>query len=231
METIADIQEKENTSVVGRIKSVFGSTLRSVFIIFLLPFLLPYVLVPYGAIFAACAVGAVLAAVIFPFKWLVCAIGRALGVWENDTEDEDFCRAWAEASSTRWVFDVDRSPYREFPWWIRFYDLHGWAGKRRKWVDHEVEDARGHTRRLAWLDMAAKIVEYEGASSREEALLKAEIAMRRTRPRGWMQDAYDDYDAGKELKDPHGSIKEGPRPPGWPKPKRDGHDGRDGQDE
>ena len=41
--------------------------------------------------------------------------------------------------------------------------------------------------------MAERIVEYEGASSREEALLKAELQCRASRKRGWGEDEYNAF--------------------------------------
>jgi len=38
--------------------------------------------------------------------------------------------------------------------------------------------------------MAKEIIKYENASSEAEALLKAEIVFRRSRPRGWGDDEY-----------------------------------------
>ena len=45
-------------------------------------------------------------------------------------------------------------------------------------------------RMAARKSMAKAIMKYENASSEEEALLKAEIAFRRSRPRGWGDDEY-----------------------------------------
>lgn len=72
-----------------------------------------------------------------------------------------------------------------FPWHIEFFDLHRWNGMHVHWNGHEVEAGEGLTRDAAWKNMAEKIMKYENAASENAALLKAEIAFRRARPRGW----------------------------------------------
>ena len=80
-----------------------------------------------------------------------------------------------------------------FPWRIEFFDLHRWNGMHVYWNGHEVGIGEGPTRGAAWKSIAEKIVKYENASSEGEALLKAEIALRYTRPRGWGNDEYNAF--------------------------------------
>lgn len=61
------------------------------------------------------------------------------------------------------------------------------------WNGHDVEAGEGPTRDAAWKSMVEKIMKYENASSEGEALLKAEIALRCARPRGWGNDEYNAF--------------------------------------
>lgn len=104
-----------------------------------------------------------------------------------------FCRRWARLESPEYEFMVRRNRIWELQWRVEFYDLHRWAGEHCHWNCHDAGSGKGGTLLEAWDDMAAKIVEYEGASSREEALLKAELWRRSSRKRGWGEDEYNAF--------------------------------------
>lgn len=111
------------------------------------------------------------------------ALARSLG--KKTRDDEAFCRKWAGIESRDYVFYVRRECIWEKPWRIEFYDLHRWNGHHIHWNGWDVESGEGTTLEEAWEDMAKKIFLYEGASSKESAIIKAELAMRKDLPRGW----------------------------------------------
>lgn len=77
-----------------------------------------------------------------------------------------FCRRWARLESPEYEFRIRRDSIWELPWRVEFYDLHRWAGDYCHWNCHDAGSGKGGTLFEAWDDMAVRIVEYEGASSR-----------------------------------------------------------------
>lgn len=113
---------------------------------------------------------------------------RALGwlaVRRDLAKCRGFCEKWARLQSAEYEFSERRVVARELLWRISFIDLHKWSGRRVYWNGHDIAPAEGRTRAEAWRRMADVIIRHENASSEAEALLKAEIAFRRSKPRGW----------------------------------------------
>lgn len=104
-----------------------------------------------------------------------------------------FCVKWARLSSAEFEFRERHETIWEFPYCVEFYDLHRWAGEHVHWNGHDVGSGNGKTLNEAWKDMADRIVEYENAASREEAIFKAELKLSRARPRGWGNLEYDAF--------------------------------------
>lgn len=119
------------------------------------------------------------------------ALAKLLG--KKTRDDEAFCRKWADIESRDYVFAVRRECIWEKPWKVEFYDLHRWNGDRCHWNCHDVESGVGLCLKEAWEDMARRIAEYERASSREEALVKAELEAHRELPRGWGREEFVAY--------------------------------------
>lgn len=113
--------------------------------------------------------------------------------FHREGASERFCRRWARLESPEHEFMVRRDRIWELPWRVEFCDLHRWDGVRSHWNGHDVGSGEGGTLLEAWDDMAAKIIEYEGASSKEEALLKAELWHRSLRKRGWGEEEWRKY--------------------------------------
>lgn len=109
----------------------------------------------------------------------------ALAFWTSTFRRRRFCMKWAGLESSEYEFRIRRDCIWELPWRVEFYDLHRWNGEYCHWNGHDVGSGEGNTLGDAWEDMAAKIVEYERASSEDEAMLKAELSLSRARPRGW----------------------------------------------
>lgn len=102
------------------------------------------------------------------------------------SKDEIFCMEWAKLSTKEYVFDIRFFGYWEKrPWSIEFYDLHKWDGIKIHWNGHDARNGDGTTLEEAWESMTDSILEYEGAKTREEALIKAELEAKRDLPRGW----------------------------------------------
>jgi hypothetical protein len=130
---------------------------------------------------------------MFKFLSLVIKTIKTLvyDVYHPDTvKNKCFCRKWAELSSMKYEFHERRETIWKLPWRVEFYDLHKWAGSYSHWNSHDVEPGEGKTLDEAWRNMAGMIMEYEHAASKEEALLKAEFALRRIRPYGWGNTEY-----------------------------------------
>ena len=104
-----------------------------------------------------------------------------------------FCRRWAELESADYEFRERCETVWKLPWRVEFYDLHRWNGVYTHWNCHDVEHGEGMTLADAWKGMADAIMEYENAASKEEALLKAELAYRRVLSRGWGKAEYAAY--------------------------------------
>lgn len=117
------------------------------------------------------------------------ALKRALHI---KSKAEIFCREWAKLSTKEHVFDIRFFTYswEHQPWSIEFYDLHKWNGEKSHWNGHDVGNGNGTTLEEAWESMANSILEYEGAKTREEALMKAELEAKRYLPRGWGDKEY-----------------------------------------
>lgn len=113
-----------------------------------------------------------------------------LAVWRGLAKSRRFCEKWARLQSAEYEFSERRLQSAEFPWRVSFTDLHRWSGRRVHWNGHDIASAEGRTRAAAWKSMAKEIMKYENASSEAEALLKAEIVFRRSKPRGWGDDEY-----------------------------------------
>ena len=109
----------------------------------------------------------------------------ALAFWTSAFRRRRFCMRWARLESPEYEFMVRHDRIWKLQWRVAFCDLHRWNGEYCHWNGHDVGSGEGNTLSEAWEDMAAKIVEYEHASSEDEAMLKAELSLGRTRPRGW----------------------------------------------
>lgn len=110
--------------------------------------------------------------------------------WRGLAKSRGFCEKWARLQSAEYEFSERHEDGWRLPWRVEFFDLHRWNGMRICWNGHDVAAGEGLTRAAAWKSMANEIMKYENASSENEAALKAEIACRRARPRGWGDDEY-----------------------------------------
>lgn len=117
-------------------------------------------------------------------QWCRSALDWVMS-WCGLAKSRGFCEKWAGLQSAEYEFSERRVAAWEFLWRISFTDLHRWSGRRVYWNGHDIVSAEGQTRAAAWESMVKEIIKYENASSEAEALLKAEIAFRRSRPRGW----------------------------------------------
>lgn len=108
----------------------------------------------------------------------------------NRRGSEAFCRKWAAIESIDYRFEIRHEPAWKEHWNVSFYDLHRWGGEFAHWNGHDVGDGNGMSREEAWKDLERRILGYERASSREEALIKAELKSRKSLPRGWGRDEY-----------------------------------------
>lgn len=113
--------------------------------------------------------------------------------FHREGASERFCRSWAELESQEVEFKARSEGCWEEDerWEIAFWDLWKWNGEHCHWNRHDVGCGRGKTKRDAWKDLERKILEYENASSREEALLKAGLRRRRhLEKRGWGEEEW-----------------------------------------
>lgn len=120
-----------------------------------------------------------------------CAIKALKRVLHIKSKDEIFCREWAKLSTKEHVFDIKFYTYSS--WSIKFYDLHKWNGYKSHWNNHDVKCGNGKTLKEAWKSLSNNILEYECVNSKEEALIKAELEMKRNWPRGWAYKAFEQY--------------------------------------
>lgn len=113
---------------------------------------------------------------------------------DNFIDDEGFCRQWASYESKEYVFNARYEGCLSKPYIVEFYDLHRWDGSMSHWNGHDVGNGKGMTLNEAWKDLVKNILGYENATSKEEALMKAELRMNgKLQPRGWGYKEYAAY--------------------------------------
>lgn len=87
-----------------------------------------------------------------------------------------FCYRWAKLESKDYTFFIGHESAWYKPWLVAFYDLHKWNGHRVNWYGHDIKSGEGKTKEEAWTSMERRILEHMHAASREEALVKTELA-------------------------------------------------------
>ena len=109
------------------------------------------------------------------------------------TDDKAFCIEWAKYVSNDYKFKINYYKYWIKPYKIAFYDYMKWDGRNIIWNCHDVSPGYGKDLSSAWHDLAMNIMVFENTSSKEETMVKVDLACRKEFGRGYGCQDYMSY--------------------------------------